>query len=290
MIKVHSYCTYSNSHAGFVYGSFVIGENADNTDYCLSEENNANIVQIAFENGIIRRLCGKIPSSYNYIYLIRKLKYNYGNDHSDIGREVQMNFGFEFDSYDEFLSFVFGFNNAEEQDAQTLYHQLADCVVPDKSIEIYQYRISKDTLDSWIQSIKQPLSNDENEQYKKYKKGIYITASSTSTDYTKEISSLFGFPSIINEQAVELCREENTANYYYPLKKKGQFSKKWTQVRIKPIIVVVLILIGLLAFALWKNSSKQQTNLSIKMTIPIEETMMVDDQQLVFIEHEVILS
>lgn len=60
--------------------------------------------------------------------------------------------------------------------------------------------------------------------------------------------------------------------------------------RIKPIIVVALILIGLLAFALWKNSSKKQTNLSNKMTIPIEKTMMVDDQQIVFIKHEVMLS
>jgi hypothetical protein len=290
VIKIHSYCSYKHSPSGFVYGSFLVGEKADNSDYCPSEENNANIVQTAFENGIIRRLCGKIPDSYRYIFLVRKLKYNYGNDHSDIGREVQMNFGFEFDSFDEFLSFVCGFINAEEQDAQTLYHQLADCVIPDESVKTYKYRISKKTLDLWIASIKQPLSNNENEQYKKYKKGIYITASSTSTDYTEEISSLFEFPNTINEQPVELCREKNTANYYYPLKKKSQFSKKWTQVRIKPIIVVALILIGLLAFALWKNSSKKQTNLSNKMTIPIEKTMMVDDQQIVFIKHEVMLS
>ena len=58
MIKIHSYCSYKHSPSGFVYGSFLVGEKADNSDYCPSEENNANIVQTAFENGIIRRLCG----------------------------------------------------------------------------------------------------------------------------------------------------------------------------------------------------------------------------------------
>ena len=265
MIIVHSYCSYKHSPSGFVYGSFVVDE-TNNTDYYLSDSNNAEIVQIAFENGIIRRLCGKRPDSESFIFLVRKLKYNYGNDYSDIGREVQMNLGFEFDSSDEFLSFVCGFCKTEESDAPALYKQLADCVIPDKSVEPYNYRISKRIIDSWIDSIKQPLSNDENKQFSKYKNRIYITAASSSTDYTEEIRALFSFPDSINGRFVEFCREESSPKYYYPhysQKKKNiqqnglAYQKKRIQLLV--LIVLVLIILSLLLLIFCSANKKTQT-------------------------------
>lgn len=298
MIKVHSYCSYKHSPSGFVYGSFEVGEKTDNADYYLSDENNNSIVQTAFENGIIRRLCGKIPDSHNYIFLIRKLKYNYGNDHSDIGREVQMNFAFEFDSFSEFLSFICGYYSNEEQDAPALNHQLADCIIPDKSVDTYKYRISKNALTSWITSIKQPLSNVENEQNKKYKNSIYITASSANTDYTEQIQDLFKFPNLISEQPVELRRENNSANYYYPIKKKIQFSKKQQQVKEQRknlggqkkkiyllILIIVIMVVALLVVICGILSSSQQNQSEINSIRTVMTNDIIDDQTVPLVDY-----
>lgn len=291
MIKVHSYCSYKHSPLGFVYGSFEVkGKDVDNADYYLSGDNNV-IVQTAFENGIIRRLCGKIPNSSDYIFLVRKLKHNYGNNHPDIGREVQMNFGFEFDSFEEFQSFTSGFLCVEKQDAQSLYEQLADCIIPDETVETYKYKILKNRFNTWIDTIKKQLSDNDSELFKRYKKQICITTSSTVTDYTEEICNLFNFPNSINNNPVDFCRDKNTANYFYPIKKKFQFSKNPQQYlspqkkKKHPIMALMITIIFIVIFFFYgmhsSNSSKKKP---IQSGINTTGTIMMIDNNILMID------
>ncbi len=260
MITVHSYCSYKNSPSGFVYGSFKIDEPADNDSYLLSDKYNRPFVRSAFECGIIRRVSGKIPNSSKYIFLVRKLKYDYGNDHDDVGREVQMNFAFEFDTFDEFSSFVSGYSNAESQNASALYKHLADCIIPDTGIETYKYRISKGEFESWIELISQGSSQKQD----KFRDRICITTSSKSTDYTENISKIFNFPYAVNGEPVEWCRNEATGDYVYPCKKKPL--DRWKS-KLRPILLVtvlVLFVLVLILLSLFGIHTKDADKKSVK--------------------------
>ena len=115
MIIVHVYCSYKSSPIGFAYGTFEFMPDNDDANYYLSNANKNQFVLSSFEDGKIRRASGKCPGSSKYLFLVRKLKYDYGLSHTDFGRDVDMNFAFEFDSYDEYRRFSTNFLNFEKQ-------------------------------------------------------------------------------------------------------------------------------------------------------------------------------
>ncbi len=278
MITVHSYCSYKHSPSGFVYGSFRFEESAAADSYRLSNDNNIPVVRSAFENGIIRKVCGKIPGSSKYVFLVRKLKHGYGNAHDDIGREVQMNFAFEFDSFDEFHSFASGYLNAEKQDAAVLYKKLADCIIPDKSIENYNYRIPMAAFNSWIKSIKQ--HSTAGQELNDCKESICITTSSKSMDYTEEIKKIFNFPPAVNGQSVELCRIADTSDYRYPCKKK-QFCRNPRMLTIGAVGLLILLVMLVMVLTLFgisgrhtKGTDKKPVNAKNTSEIVMNKTLI----------------
>lgn len=276
MIIIHSYCTYKFSAIGFVYGSYEYKDNLDKDMpfYKLTTSYNNPFVVSLFESGRIRRACGKLPENKNYIFLVKKMKYDYGLKHEAIGRDVDMNFAFEFDNFNEFKAFATGFDKAEKQDPKQLYKELADCICPDKSDVSYKQSINKEKFDKWFKKI---IKTEPSVEYNNLMEKIKITASSSQVDYSQDITDICHLKTELNGEAVTIEKIKESADYIYPVKKNQlllmrtlikQLNLKERQGLLEKLLVVFLISCLLLAainqYKSNKINERKTTNLSIQ--------------------------
>lgn len=257
MIIIHAYCSYKSSPVGFAYGSYEYSPAKDAPFYYLDHNYNNPFVLASFEDGIIRRACGKLPGSMNYIFLVRKMKHDYGLGHEEFGRDVDMNFAFEFDHFNEFKAFTTGFVHAEKKNSKQLYKELADCICPDLSVEIYKLSINKKIFDQWFCNM---IETEPSEKYNKLKEEIRITALSSQTDYSQDIAELYQFKTDLDGDSVEVRRMEESADYFYPVKKKQVLKmlplikqRKLKKRFILGIGFLIVVLIGWILFAITRQ-------------------------------------
>lgn len=279
MIIIHVYCSYKSSPIGFAYGSYEYSPAKEASFYCLNNEHNNSFVLSSFEDGKIRRACGKLPKSERYIFLIRKIKHDYGPKHEDFGRDVDMNLAFEFDTFSKFCAFATGFAQAEQQDAKQLYKSLADCIFPDASIEIYKLSIHKSVFDLWFGQMLKTEPDEDFHQFKSnFKNKIKITASSSKTDYSQDILDIYQLPVTDSSGNPIRVKHMEGADYLYPVKKNEKPSKTAAKSTIQQpkkkgivwMILLVVILASWILFSVIKiyngesSDSREATDLSMQ--------------------------
>lgn len=223
MITVHVFCSYKLSSLGFQYGTFVYSPDESGDYYYLSDQYKIPFISTSFNYDLIRRVCGKLPletDNNNYIFLFKKISYVYGEEHEETGKDVTVNMAFEFDDFSEFSVFASAFLNEEKQDMKKLAKELANCVIPDVSVEKYKLLISKKYFDIWVKDKLQYIKVDSDCNLKKE---IKITVISSQSDYCSELIDYYHFQEYSEDKKVYgLIRKGDTADYYYPKKKDSQ--------------------------------------------------------------------
>lgn len=268
MIIIHVYCSYKSSPIGFAYGSYEYSAAKDTPFYYLNNNNNNSFVLSSFEDGRIRRTCGKIPDSMKYIFLVRKIKHDYGLEHEVFGRDVDMNFAFEFDHFKEFKAFTTGFVNAEKQNSKQLYRELADCICPDISVEIYKLSINKKVFDQWFCKM---IETEPSEKYNNLEERIKITASSSLVDFSRDIVDIYQLSKKdLDGELIGVQRIKESADYIYPVKdpvKKNRdvpmiplIEQSNLKKRVILGIVLVVVLISLILFTIVRQYRSEEFN------------------------------
>ncbi len=223
MITVHVFCSYKLSSSGFQYGTFVYNPDESGECYYLSDNYKIPFVSTSFNYDLVKRVCGKLPmntNNENYIFLFKKISYVYGDEHEETGKDVTMNMAFEFDNFSQFSIFISAFSKEEKQNIEKLSKELANCIIPDLSVEKYKLFIHKKLFDIWVQD---KLHNIKTDKDSNLKKEIKITVISSQSDYSKELIDYYKFYEYSeNEKIYELKRKGETADYYYPKKKEQQ--------------------------------------------------------------------
>lgn len=264
MIIIHAYCSYKSSPIGFAYGSYKYSPAKDTPFYYLNNNDNNSFVLSSFEDGKIRRACGKLPDSGRYIFLVRKMKHDYGLGHDVFGRDVDMNFAFEFDQFDEFQAFTTGFVDAEKKNLKQLYRELADCICPDISVEIYKLSINKKAFDQWFRKM---MEIEPSEKYNNLKERIKITASSSLVDYSRDIADIYQLSEQdLDGELIEIKRIKESADYIYPVKKNRDLpmtpliEQSNLKKRVILGIVLVVVLISLILFTIVRRYRSEEFN------------------------------
>lgn len=272
MIVVHVYCSYKLSPIGFAYGTFKYSpdNSSDEKYYFLSQENNNTFVRNSFESGIIRRVYGKIPNKKKYIFLIRKLKYDYGKEYENFGRDVDMNFAFEFEDYNKFKTFKRNFEYYEKHDKKhdksEFYKKLADCIHPNKDISIFKLDINKKNFKALYDILIEELaiingnvneSEGDKEKNELEKEQIKIITASKSIDYSQDIVKLYHLKV---DKDIDIKRD-NSAEYIYPVKKN----------QLKVVVTVALIVVlSIMTLVILKNQinypKEQKMNQQMEQT------------------------
>lgn len=221
MIIVHTYCSYKLSPSGFQYGTFVVKTDENEDMYYLSDDRTDNIVSSAFDYSIIKRLKGRIPDKNTFVYLFKKILHTYDTDHDDFGGDVSINMAFEFDDYDQFVSFLGAFEDSEDNSPVKLAKSLADCIFPNISITKFKLSIRKQLFDTWLKTmVTQPPSND-NEKLRLKKRLCIITDSCEKDLYTCELQQIFNFKNHNNNgDELRIKHLKDTPNYIYPIIKE----------------------------------------------------------------------
>ncbi len=223
MITVHVFCSYKLSSSGFQYGTFVYNPGGHGECYYLSDKYKVPFISTSFNYDLVRRVCGKLPNhmnSQNYIFLFKKISYIYGDEHEETGKDVTVNMAFEFDNFSEFSVFIAAFSKEEVQNREKLSKELANCVIPDFSVEKYKLYIDKKHFDIWVKDKLQDIKIDKDINLKKE---IKITVLSNQSDYCDELIDYYQF--FDYKEGAEifgLKRKNGTADYYYPQKKDKQ--------------------------------------------------------------------
>lgn len=223
MIIAHIFCSYTLSSSGFQYGTFVYNPDETGECYYLSDKYKVPFISTSFNYDIVKRVCGKLPADKgnpNYVFLFKKISYVYGDEHEETGKDVTMNMAFEFDNFSEFFAFISAFLKEEKQNIEKLSKELANCVIPDFSVEKYKLFIHKKHFDIWIKDKLQDVKTDKDSNLKKE---IKITVISNQSDYCNELIDYYKFHEYIEgEKTYGLKRKGETADYYYPKKKERQ--------------------------------------------------------------------
>ena len=75
-MKVYTYCSFDGSKVGFQMGTFR-PDSSPSDGYYIPEPKGINsTVRKAFENGIIRRIYGKLPKDNSYVVMVKGIKSN----------------------------------------------------------------------------------------------------------------------------------------------------------------------------------------------------------------------
>lgn len=223
MITLHIYCSYKLSTGGFQYGTFQFTPQSNGTRYFLTEENKLEIVSTAFDYSYIKKIKGKIPQKDSYLFLLKKINYQYEDDHNDFGRDITMNMAFEFDEFNEYTSFIHSFEESKKNSPKQLARELADCIIPDISITKYKLSIDKTKFDLWLNSkLNQNKSSQNNTNTSKRPTSLFITTDSSEKDfYREDLLRDFDFIYRDTEEDFVINHKENTPNYRIdPVKKK----------------------------------------------------------------------
>lgn len=250
MIRVHTYCSYKLSSSGFQYGTFDITDDETEGMYYLSDDNKDSIVSSAFDYSIVKRLKGKIPKKNTFVFLFKKISYTYDSEHDDVGGDVTLNMAFEFDDYEQFVSFSNEFENQEKNAPLKLARLLADCIEPDISITKYKLSIHKKNIDDWLKlMIGNKQEAGANQSKLQLQLGI-ITDSYEKNLYCNELQEIFNFDTI-NENGDEVgIKHLEGAVYIYPAKKKEkyhqiQLSQQEASRNLLLKILAVVLIVGL---------------------------------------------
>lgn len=269
MIIIHAYCSYKSSPIGFAYGSYKYNPDKDTPFYYLNNNDNNSFILSSFEDGKIRRACGKLPDSKRYIFLVRKMKHDYGLGHDVFGRDVDMNFAFEFDCFSEFKAFTTGFVDAEKKNSKQLYRELADCICPDMSVEIYKLSINKKVFDQWFSKMNEI---EPSEKYNNLEERIKITASSSLVDYSRDIADIYQLSEQdLDGELIEIKRIKESADYIYPVKKNRDLlmTPLIEQSNLKKrvilgIVLLVVVFISLILFTIVRQYRGEEFNVRKK--------------------------
>ncbi len=231
MITVHVFCSYKLSSSGFQYGTFVYNPDENGEYYYLSDQYKSSFISTSFNYDLVRRVCGKLPadtSNQSYIFLFKKISYVYGDEHEETGKDVTMNMAFEFDDFSEFSVFISAFVKEEKQNIKKLSHELANCIIPDFSVEKYKLSINKKYFDIWMKDKLQSIKINKDSDLKKE---IRITVLSNQSDYCKELIDYYHFHEYNEGKKIYgLKRKGETADYYYPKKKERQEASSPTKI------------------------------------------------------------
>lgn len=197
-MRAYIYCSYKFSPVGFQMG--VIDYNPATTEDYIPENQSLNkFVVTAFEQGIITKIYGLIPSTAKYVYIIRKLKKNNVIDDNEGEIDLYMNFAFEFDDFNEYKNFRVNFENLDDAE-----DECAKFIVTDRSVKTYALKVKAAEFNNFVEQM--------------------LTATDSRTDSKSIYVEVV--PSKPQEEILkELfhCDFENLGNkkYCHPVKKKS---------------------------------------------------------------------
>lgn len=220
-MKVYTYCSFDGSKVGFQMGTFR-PESTLSDGYYLPEPKGINsTVRKAFENGIIRRIYGKLPKDNSYVVMVKGIKSNTDDNCST----KYCNFAFEFDgndfnSYSEYRSFI--------ENPQKISEKVNRFLIPDNSVADYAVKINAEQFKNFMNEVSKNTSSVVDSDEKIF---FYIETNYQNSDYTEKLYTLFGANNIV--------RTHNKSIYTNNPKKKQGILKK-----ILPWIAGILLTIA----------------------------------------------
>lgn len=226
-MKIYIYCSYQSSPVGFKLG--VIQYDLSNGEYYIpSDKDIEPFVQNSFEEGLIKKVYGRIPKIEKYLLLIKKLQ---GMTIDNIS--VYMNFAFEFDDVNEFDTFMNNYRNNYSND-EDLAKILVEAIIPDRNIKDFALKINASILNEFVNKllIKNERSTSSINNVNKNK---LIVESRSTSDYSDKIARLFGIDEIF-------LRKEDK-RYIYPEKKKNIQRRVLFGVILISLVLIVVVLI-----------------------------------------------
>ena len=251
MLKTYIYCSYKLSPVGFQLGTIEYSESPKKEYYIPTHNDITPFVATAFEQGLVKSIYGKIPSTEpaRYIFMIKKLNYSKQNN-EEFGSDLYMNFAFEFDSFEEFKNFKNNINVITDLASKT-----AEFICPDNTIPEFALKIDANKFNSFIKRLlKSNESNKTNTNIANCKQDTFFSLISSS-DYTKEIAKIFQL-----EQS-NIIKQSN-AIYRYTKKKIMLHLEKKILIRII-LFLILLVIFLIIQIFLNYHPAKTENSLSL---------------------------
>ena len=230
MYKFYSYCSYKGSPSGFKLGVLTP---EDKKVLCLSNKGVNEFIRNSFETGVVKGIYGKLPNCDQYVYLVKKLRYEQKADDT-FASIFHMNFAFVFDRYKEYEDFLNGISMFEEDEISKM---MSSVIIPNKEDEVYALNINGVELRKVLERISE--KSDEI-TIGGSKEELYIKVVSRKTDVMK-LEDIY--KDEISDDRV-LCRQDD---YQFVLKKKN--SNALVVLRknlIMKYILCLILIIGLI--------------------------------------------
>lgn len=230
-MKIYIYCSYQSSPVGFKLG--VIQYDSSNKQYYIpSNKDIEPFVQKSFEEGLIKKVYGKIPKLEKHLLLIKKLQDMIIDDNENT-IPVYMNFAFEFDDVNKFDTFMNNYRNNYSNN-EDLAKTLARAIVSDRSIEDFALKINASKLNEFVDKL---IENERNiSSISDVDKNKLTIELYSANDYSDKIVQLFSLDK-------NYLKKEDK-KYIYPEKKNNTPKIVLVPIMIVLLIIVVLILIG----------------------------------------------
>lgn len=253
MIKTYIYCSYKLSPVGFQLGTITYSESFQKEYYIPTRNEITPFVATAFEQGLVKSVWGKIPSTEpaRYILMVKKLNYS-KQSNNEYGSDLYMNFAFEFDSFEEFKNFK---NNIDI--ITDLASQTAEFICPNNTIPEFALKIDANKFNSFIERLlKSNESSKTNTNILNCKQDTFFSLISSS-DYTKEIIKIFQ----LEQPNFSIIKKPN-AIYQYTKKKIMLHLEKKILIRII-LFLILLVIFLIIQIFLNYHPAKTENSLSL---------------------------